>query len=92
MVQCYTNITGSENLAAGESCAWICANAAIHTWINTDNDPRVKALVADELGSTVRSVIHLFAPATLPSSHHRHVCHSPWGRHALGLLSRYHES
>jgi hypothetical protein len=59
--------------------------------LNTDNDPRVKDLAVDELGSTVRSVIHLFALATWPSGHHRRVCHSPWGRHALGRLSRHHE-
>jgi hypothetical protein len=49
MVQCYTNITGSENLAAGEPCARIRANTVIHAWINTDNDLRVKDLAADEL-------------------------------------------
>jgi hypothetical protein len=56
-----------------------------------DNDPWVKDLAVDELGSTVRSVIHLFAPATWPSGHHRRVRHSPWGRHALGDLSRHRE-
>jgi hypothetical protein len=52
-----------------------------------DNDSRVKDLAADELGGTVHSVIHPFAPATWPSGLHRRVRHLPWGCHALGHLS-----
>jgi hypothetical protein len=72
-------------------CVRIRANVAIHAWLNTDNDPRVKDLAADELGGTVRSVIHPFAPPTWPSGRHRRVRHSPWGCHALGHLSRHRE-
>ena len=45
--------------------------------LNEDSDPQVKDLVADELGSIVRSVVHLCAPASWPSGHHRRVHHSP---------------
>jgi hypothetical protein len=91
MVQCTRYNHRCSAPRRRRSCAWIRANAVIHAWINTDNNPWIKDLAADELGITMRSVIHLFAPATWPSGHHRRVRHSPWGRHALGHLSRHRE-
>jgi hypothetical protein len=78
-------------LPAGDLARGFVPSPRFTPELNTDNDPRVKDLAADELGSTVRSVIHLFAPMMWPSSHHQRVRHSPWGRHALGRLSCRHE-
>jgi hypothetical protein len=91
MVQCSDQIARFRYLTTGDLAHGFVPSPRFTPELNTDNDPREKDLAADELGSTMCLVIHLFAPATWPSGHHRRVRHSLWGRHALGCLSRRHE-
>jgi hypothetical protein len=87
MVQCIEQDHRCSSPRRRRPSAWIRASSVIRALLNTDNDPRVKDLAADELGGTMRSVTHPLAPATWPSGRHWHARHSPWWRHALGPLS-----